>query len=118
MLDKEDKEILSEAFISALSKFREMNKPPSDLDTHRYQGTPMNSTSTKLVYQIPVGRSEYTTDKNADLVGTHLTSANLATPIPEPAGLTGMFLNEDGSITFKFRSKTKFPIAYALQFVK
>lgn len=118
MLDEKDKDILTDAFVNAMNKFKEINKPPKDLETHRFQGMPMNSKSTRLTFSIPVGRSEYTTDPNSDLVGSHIVNIILATPLPEPAGLQGTILNEDGSITFKFSKKTNFPIAYNIQFVK
>ena len=115
-LDKDDAKIIADAFVSAITEVKK--GLPNALQQHAYEPQMANGVQAKFQYVIPPDRSEFISKPNPDVKGAHITRFFLTTPTPEPIGLSGLSLKDDGSIFFKFSKTVPYPLTYIIFFVK
>ena len=117
-LDKDDAKIIANAFLESMKEFSKQMQPPNDLRREVYFPQLAEGIIAKFNYLIPAETLEYTSEKRDDLRDAHIVSVTLVSPVTTKVTLKTVHLNDDGSVTFKFKEKTLEPIAYRIVFSK
>jgi hypothetical protein len=115
-LDKEDGQLIAESFMQALSSIQKQKS--EDMQQNRFEPTLTQGIQAKFIYHIPPDRTEFTSEPNPDLVSAYIHRFVLGNPVPTPAGVSSIELNDDGSVTFKFRKSVPYPLTFFVFFVK
>ena len=117
-LDKEDAKLIADAFLDSMKEFTKQIQPPDDMKRELYTPQLVEGVVAKFNYVIPAGSLEFTSEKKECLQDAHIVSTLLVSPVSTKVRLKTVELNDDGSVTFKFKEKTLEPIAYRITFSK